>query len=295
LPPARLVREARRKGAAGAKWEVAMAELGIENISVFGLPPVAFVNLAADLGCRHISTGLTQLFYNPHGYPDFSLRDDRALRREMVVAMADRGVSISLGEGFVARPGADLRNSAGDLDIMQELGVTRINMVTMDPDLESSFDQFAALAEMAAARGIECTTEFGPALTTEDLATALKAVRYVNRPDFRLLVDTMHFVRSGGRPEELAALDPDLIGYVQLCDATLKPRFDTYMEEAMFERIAPGEGELGLLEVVKALPRDRVFGLEIPLRSQAEAGIGPKERLGPCVAAARDLLARAGA
>ena len=35
-----------------------MNRLGIENISVFGLPPVEFVNLAADLGCRYISTGL---------------------------------------------------------------------------------------------------------------------------------------------------------------------------------------------------------------------------------------------
>jgi sugar phosphate isomerase/epimerase len=271
-----------------------MASLGIENISVFGLPPVELVNLAADLGCQHISTGLTQLFYNPHGYPPFSLRDDPALRREMIAAMADRGVSISLGEGFVVRPGTEVRDLAQDLDVMHELGVRRINMVSMDPDLARTFDQYAVLAEMAAVRGFEeATTEFGPALTVGDLDAALAAVRHVGRPDFRLLIDTMHLVRSGSTAADVAALDPDLIGYVQLCDAPLEPRFESYMEEAMFERMAPGTGELGLLEVVRALPRDRVFGLEIPLRSQAEAGVGPKERLGPCVQAARDLLARA--
>jgi sugar phosphate isomerase/epimerase len=270
-----------------------MASLGIENISVFGLPPVEFVNLAADLGCQHISTGLTQLFYNPHGYPAFSLRDDPALRREMNAAMADRGVSISLGEGFIVRPGSDLKDAGPDLDVMHELGVRRINMASMDPDLPRSFDQFAALAEMAAERGMESTTEFGPALTVEDLATALAAVRHVGRPDFRLLIDTMHLVRSGSGPADLAALDADLIGYVQLCDATRAPRFSTYMEEAMFERMAPGTGELGLLEVVRALPADRVYGLEIPLRSEAEAGRYAHERLRPCVEAARDLLARA--
>ena len=37
---------------------MAMHPLGIEFISVFGLPPVEFVHLAADLGCRHISTAL---------------------------------------------------------------------------------------------------------------------------------------------------------------------------------------------------------------------------------------------
>ena len=270
-----------------------MAELGIENLSVFGLPPVEHVSLAADLGCRHISTGLTQLFYNPHGYAAFSLRDDAALRREMVAAMADRGVSISLGEGFVLREGGDLASYARDLDVMAELGARRINMVSMDPDLGRSFDQFAALAEMGGAHGFAMTTEFGPALSVGDLATALAAVRHVGRSDFKLLVDTMHFVRSGGRPEELAALDPDLIGYIQLSDAPRTGPFATYMEEAMFERMVPGTGELGLVEVLRALPRDRVISLEVPQRSLAEAGIGPKERLAPCVAAAWDLLARA--
>src|SRR5258708_7244135 len=81
-----------------------MNRLGIEIISVFGLPPVEFVNLAADLGCRYISTGLQPIDYNPHKYPRFSLREDKALRRNMVAAMRERDVSISLGEGFTIRP-----------------------------------------------------------------------------------------------------------------------------------------------------------------------------------------------
>jgi hypothetical protein len=34
-----------------------MDRLGIELLSVFGMPPVDFVNLAASLGCRYISVG----------------------------------------------------------------------------------------------------------------------------------------------------------------------------------------------------------------------------------------------
>jgi sugar phosphate isomerase/epimerase len=270
-----------------------MPALGIEQISVFGMPPVEFVNLAADLGCRHISIGLISHGHNPHGYAPWSLREDAGLRRETNAAMADRGVSISLGEGLGVRPGGDVRDQARDLDLMCELGVKRINMVSMDPDLGRSFDQYAVLAEMAAERGVESTTEFAPELTVADLPTALAAVRHVNRPDFRLLIDTMHLVRSGGTAADVAALDPELIGYVQLCDAPLSPRFDTYFEEAMFERLPPGAGELGLVDVVRALPQDRVFALEIPLRSEADAGVGPHERLGRCVEAARNLFAKA--
>ncbi len=267
-----------------------MAALGIENISVFGLPPVAFVRLAADLGCQHISTGLTGLGYNPHGYAPFSLRDDRILRREMIAAMHDTGVTISLGEGLTIRPGGNARDYAADLDIFHELGVTRINTVSMDPDLGRSFDQFGIMAEMAADRGFVTTTELAPSLTVADLPTALAALRHVGRLDFRLLIDTMHLVRSGSGPDDIAQIDPTMIDYIQVCDAPRVPRIKSYFEESMFERMVPGEGELGLRELLAVLPVDRVYALEVPLRSEAEAGIGPRERLAKCVAAMHRLL-----
>ena len=89
------------------------------------------------------------------GYTPFSLRDDKALRHELIAAMRGRGVSISLGEGCIVRPGRDIHDLAGDLDIFQELGAERINTVSVDPDLSRSLDQFGELAEMSAARGME--------------------------------------------------------------------------------------------------------------------------------------------
>jgi sugar phosphate isomerase/epimerase len=267
--------------------------LGIENISVFGLPPVEFVNLAADLGCRNISIGLIPIDYNPHGYPRFSLREDKALRRNVVAALRERGISISLGEGFTVRPAQDVcQERASDLDVMFELGVKRINTVSMDPDRARTFDQFAALAELGASRGVEVTTELAPGMTVADLPTALAAVRHVGRPNFKLLIDTMHLARSGATAADLATINPQLIGYIQLSDATRGPRFPSYFEEAMFERLSPSAGELPLLDILQALPRDLPVGIEVPLRSQAEAGVGPHERLGPVVEAARRLLAQ---
>lgn len=272
-----------------------MERLGIEHLSVFGLPPVAFVELAADLGAPNLAVGLFSMPDNPFGYPAYSLRDDAALRREMKAAMRDRGVAIVLGEGFVVRPGAGMRERARDVEVFAELGARRLNTVSMDPDLGRSFDEFAVVAEMAAAAGMESSVEFGPGLGTPDLATALAAVRHVGRPDFKLLIDTMHLARTGGTAADLAALDPALIGHIQLSDSLKTDRFATYMEEAMYERMAPGDGELPLVDILAALPRHLNVGLEIPLRSEALAGVGPGERLGRCVAAARTVLAKADA
>ena len=60
----------------------------------------------------------------------------------------------------------------------------------------------------------------------------------------------------------------------------------------MTARKVPGHGELPLLDILRAVPRDCVVGLEIPMLAQAEAGIGPLDRLGPAVAATRELLAQ---
>jgi sugar phosphate isomerase/epimerase len=268
-----------------------MIRLGIEQLSVFGLPPVEFVTLAADLGCTCISAALTAIPYNPHGYVRFSLKDDIALRRNMIAAMRDRGVSISLGEGCTVRANRDIREMGADMDIMRELGAERINTISLDPNQQRSFDQFALLAEMAAARGMKSTVELCPILVVNNLDTALAAIRHVGRQDFRLLLDTMHLGRSGASPSDIAALDPSLIDYVQLSDAPCQPRISNYMEEATFERMVPGEGELALGDMLAAMPADLVVSLEVPLRSQAEAGIGPEVRLRHCVEAARRLLA----
>jgi sugar phosphate isomerase/epimerase len=266
--------------------------IGIEQLSIFGLPPVQFVKLAADLGCSCISTGLTALPFNPHGYASFSLRDDAALRREMIAALRDRGVAISLGEGCTIRAQRDIREAAADMDIMRDLGVERVNTVSLDPDRTRSFDQLATFAEMAAARGMQSTVELCPVLVVNNLETALAAVRHVGRPDFKLLLDTMHLGRSGATAADIAALDPKLIGYVQVCDAPSTPRIANYMEEATYERRVPGEGDLPLRDMLAAMPRDVVISLEVPLRSQALAGIGPEIRLRRCVEATGKLLDR---
>ena len=269
-----------------------MENLGIEFISVFGMPPVPYVKLAHELGCRHVSAALKPMDYNPHGYPPHSLRDP-VVRRDMIAAIADYGVSMSLGEGFLVQPGVDGRETwAADLETMSALGVKLINAVSFEPDLQRNVDQFGRLAETASTFGIKTLLEFVPIFAVADLPTAHAIARQIGRPDFGLMIDTMHVGRTGATAADLAAIDPALVGHIQLCDAPLKPTIADYMEEAMYQRMVPGEGELALYDMLAALPRDRIVGLEIPLRSEAEAGVGPRERLGRCVAAARELLAR---
>lgn len=269
-----------------------MNRLGIEMLSGLGLPPVELVTLAADLGCAHISTGLMQMpaQFNPLGHPDWSLRSDSAYRREMIAVMRDRGVSISLGEGFAVRPGVSMADRGEEMDVMAELGARGLGAVSMEPDAARAKDELAVLAEMAGERGMLATIEFAPIQAVGSLSAALAMVAHVNRPNFGLLLDAMHFFRSGATLAELAAVDPALIRYAQLCDTPMGPPGPDYMAEAMFARRAPGDGELPLAAFVAALPKDIPLGLEVPNLAAAQAGQTNIERLGKAVAAARALL-----
>jgi sugar phosphate isomerase/epimerase len=267
--------------------------LSIDFISVFGLAPVQFVTLAAELHCQHISIALAPMPANPHQYPVWSLRTDRALRRDTLAALQDCGVTISLGEGFLVRPNCDVRELAADLDLMRELGVATVNILSLEPDRSRERDQLAVFAYMAEARSMQVTLEFRPGLPIGNLSTAVTAVRDLGKKNFRLLLDAMHVFRCGAQAKEIAALDPTLIGYAQLCDVPWESTFASYAEEARHERLPPGEGELPLQDFLAALPRAIILGLEVPMLGRAQRGVSPYERLIGCVRDARNLLARA--
>jgi sugar phosphate isomerase/epimerase len=191
-------------------------QLGIEFISVFGLPPVEFVHLAADLEVGNISLGLAPLDANPHNYPSYSL-SDAALQRHFKAALRDRGVALALAEGFFVVPGRDVSAYAGEMDLMAELGAQRINTLALEPEPGRLDEQLGALVEMAAQRGLKTTLEFIPGMQVGDLAAAAATVRQVGRPEFSVLADTMHLGRSGATGAQIAALEPGMIGYAQLC------------------------------------------------------------------------------
>lgn len=272
------------------------SRLGIELLSFHGLSPLEQVNIAAQLGCSWISCGLTQLpsAFNPLGLPDWSLRDDATLRREMKAMLRDQGVAISLGEGFSVRPDTSITQRTHDADLMAELGARGLGGVCMEADRDRAIEEFAALATLAAEREMLATIEFGPGLAVANIDDALSIVRAVHLPNFHLLIDAMHFFRSGGSVEQLAALDPAMIGYAQICDAPISPALASYMDEAMTARLFPGSGELPLAAFVAALPSDIPIGLELPNLALLAAEPDALVRLRPAVLAVQKLLKNGG-
>jgi sugar phosphate isomerase/epimerase len=267
-----------------------MDRLAIEFISTLGMNPVDAVQLAAELGVRKIGMAPSPITDNPHGFAPWDLRSDPALVRATKAAAREHGVEVSLGEGFLIMPGLQMADFEPVADIMAELGAPVLNCVSIEQDRARAADEFALFTQLGAARGLVVTLEFMPLMWPATLAEALEFVTASGAPNARLLLDAMHVFRSGGTVAEIAALDPAMIGYVQLCDVPMPGVSDNYGEEARHERRCPGEGDLPLAEFLGALPSSVTIGLEVPMLSKALAGVAHRDVLAPCVEAARRLM-----
>jgi sugar phosphate isomerase/epimerase len=112
-------------------------------------------------------------------------------------------------------------------------------------------------------------------------------VRAVNRSNAAILVDMLHFARSGSTLEELAALPREWFRFAHVCDAAIEvpPTIAGIIHTARDERQFPGEGGIDVKGILACMPQDIPYSLEIP-REVLTKAVGPEEvaRLAICVA-----------
>jgi len=142
------------------------------------------------------------------------------------------------------------------VDTAAELGCEVILVLALD--LSASRARLVhGLGTLAACCGrsrIACAVEFVPAVTAvPDLATARRLLAEVASPAAGLLVDSLHFYRSGAPWEELDALATDAVRVIQLNDGTPGPAGPDFAEEALGRRLLPGDGAFDLRRFVDTL------------------------------------------
>ena len=267
-----------------------MEQLGMEVISMLGMNPVDAVRLVAELGLHRMSIGPSPITANPHGFAPWDLRTDPALVRATSAAAREHGVTFSIAEGFLVMPGIRIVDMEPTLDIMAELGAPIVNVVVVEQDRARAADEFGLFARMAGERGLVTTIEFMPLMWPATIAEALAFLGEVGAANGKLLLDAMHVYRSGATAADVAAIDPAMIAYVQLCDVPMPARTDDYGEEARNDRLCPGEGDLPLADFLKAVPAGVPLGLEVPMVAKAQAGISLCDALRSCVTATGRLL-----
>lgn len=261
--------------------------LTLEFISALGMPPDEMMALVADLGLSHVGLAAQPITLNAAVYRPWSLLDNPALLARTQQAMAEHGVKLAIGEGFLIRPDVPAETHGPALDLMAQLSALRVNAVNLGGAGPAAIEAFAQFAELARERGMRTTVEFLPMLAP---ATLGQALQFAKQAGVEVLVDAMHFFRTGGSLDELADIDGALIGHVQICDVPMPAIDPDYGREASQDRLPPGEGNLPLGRFLAALPQDVMVGLELPMMSRASATPDMRQLLAPSVAACRRLL-----
>ena len=160
----------------------------------------------------------------------------------------------------------DVRKYMPAFESAAALGARRACVNIDDPERSRTIDRFGWLCDLAAPFGVALDIEFMIWRPVARLADAVAIAQAAGRSNGQILIDALHLDRSGGTPGEVAALDPALIGSVQLCDAPKKrPDSSGIIDEARGGRLAPGEGDLPLGALLSALPRSVSLAVEVPL------------------------------
>lgn len=137
---------------------------------------------------------------------------------------------------------------------------------------EETMDNFCKLCERAKAFNLHVCLENAVYTGVKTLADAVRVVRKSGFTNGSVLVDALHFSRSGAKPADIQALDAPMYRYAQICDAKEKIPTQTHdlIMEARTGRLWPGEGSLPLRELIAALPSDIPLAMESPVYASRE-------------------------
>jgi sugar phosphate isomerase/epimerase len=180
--------------------------------------------------------------------------------------LADTGLGILDVEVLQLAPNVPDSALQRIIEIAAELNARYALVIGMDPEPSRVADRFGRLCERAASGGIRPVLEFMRFTSVRTLADALEIVQAAGHPAGAVLIDMLHLARSGGGPQDLLGIDPDLLPYAQICDAPAEPPGEEpglLIAEALQGRLLPGEGALPIEEILSRLPAGRPLSCEI--------------------------------
>lgn len=250
--------------------------LSLSALTVLELTPPEMVDCAAQAGYSHVGLRLlpateTEVHYDLIG--------DTPMIREIRARLRDTGVRVLDIEILRLKPDTDVKAYQSVLETGAALGARFVLVAGNDPDEARLTDRFGALCDLALPLGLKPYIEPMPWTDVKNVVQAGRIVMAAGRANGGIIIDPIHFDRSGSSLADIAALPTELFGYMQFCDAPAVRPHDVQglLFQARCERKFPGEGGLELAGLLDTLPADIPLSLEVPTEELAKT-VGALER-----------------
>ena len=247
----------------------ALRELSLAHLSVLDATPPELVTVAAAAGFRKIGI---RLYATPSvGVPPYDMLGDTPMLRETLARLADTGVSVLDVEFLRFEPEIPEGIPEGFLEAGARLGAQYVLVMSAEPLAARTLERFCDLCDRARQYALHVCVEFAIYTGVRTLADAGRLVKESGCTNASVLVDALHFSRSGGLPSDIAGIDASLFRYAQICDAAavIPSESGDLIREARTGRLLPGDGALPLRDLVAALPAAIPLAIEAPVRATA--------------------------
>ena len=245
-------------------------EYSLAHLSMIAVPPSRLADVAAGAGFEWFSLRLTP---SPStGVDHGHLGDERALER--LRQHIDGSGARLLALEVVRMKGPDsVAEAVPLLEAAQALGARYVIATVEDTDPVRRVETLAALADAAAGHGTAVAIEFMVFTASPTLLDCIDVVKASGAANVAVLPDVLHVIRSGSTLVQLAAADPALLPYAQICGAhgggpAASP--EEARAEGVRARLLPDEGDLPVRDFVAALPASTILAVEAPLAGQAD-------------------------
>jgi sugar phosphate isomerase/epimerase len=251
--------------------------LSLAHLTVLDASPLELIDAAAaggydSIGLRIVSPASAKAVVPVVG--------NEALIRAIELRLNDTGIDILDAEAVWLGPDTDVASYLPALEVASRLGAAHVLVVGDDPLTSRTVQNFGRLCELARPFGLKPMLEFIPYCHTRTVEDAYHVVSSAAQANSGVLVDSLHLSRSGGKPEDLRALDPTWLSYCQISDARIDiPALDGLRTEARTDRLYPGLGSLPLLDLLDALPSGIPIGVEAPCLAYAHLPVLERGRL----------------
>ena len=211
--------------------------------------------------------------------------------REMLARLEHTGVKVLDIEILRLKPDTRVADYGAVLETGARLGARHALVAGNDPDEERLVDRFRELCDLAQPFGITADLEPMPWTDLKTVSQAAKLLSAADKQNGGMVIDALHFDRSGSSIADICAVPHARFHYMQMCDAPAECPQDVagLLHQARAERLFPGEGGLDLRGLLLAMPRNIPISVEIPTLELART-MPAAERARRILSATRALL-----